>query len=91
MIRFSRSWRHCIRNLVTEKQNNNLTTTENMKVMNKSMSKNGFLRVYSDSELLLFFWWLIKYSQTCIRRPLLGPLKSGRLGKVAVEPKVEPF
>ena len=24
------------------------------------------------------------YSQTCIRRPLLGPLKSGRLGQVAV-------
>ena len=55
MIRFSRSWRHCIRNLVTEKQNNNLTTTENMKAMNKSVSKNGFLRVYTDLELLLFF------------------------------------
>ena len=25
-----------------------------------------------------------KYSQTCIRRPLLGPFKSGRLGQVVV-------
>ena len=25
-----------------------------------------------------------QYSQTCIRRPLLGPLKGGRLGKVVV-------
>ena len=25
-----------------------------------------------------------EYSQTCIRRPLLGPLKNGRLGQVVV-------
>ena len=25
-----------------------------------------------------------KYSQTCIRRPLLGPLKSSRLGQVVI-------
>ena len=24
------------------------------------------------------------YSETCIRQPLLGPLKSGRLGKVLI-------
>ena len=29
-------------------------------------------------------WPLTFYSQTCIRRPPLGPLKSGRLGQVVI-------
>ena len=42
MICFNHYWRHWIRNLATEKQNNNLTMTENMKVINKNTSKSGF-------------------------------------------------
>ena len=63
MIRFSRSWRHWIRNLLTEIQNNNLTTTENVKVMNRSMSKSGFFTcLYRFRSIVVFLMvLLIKY------------------------------
>ena len=32
----------------------------------------------------LFQVYVCHYSQTCIRRPLLGPFKSGRFGQVVV-------
>ena len=63
MIRFSRSWRHWMKNLVTEKQNNNLTTTKKVKVMNKSMSESGFFTcLYRFRSIAVFLMvLLIKY------------------------------
>ena len=53
MIRFSRSWRHWIRNLAIEKHNN-LATMENMKVMNEGMSKSGFFMCLYRFRFIVF-------------------------------------
>ena len=55
IINFSRSWRQCIRKLVTKRSSINLTMTENLKVITGSICKNGFLSVRTDLDLLLFF------------------------------------
>ena len=66
-------------------------TLENQKIITqkiKILKKWKNPKVYQKSWLytILFLrygmWWM--YSQTCIRQPLLGPLKSGCLGQVAL-------
>ena len=58
--------RHWVRNLATEKQNNNLTMTENMKVINKSMSKSGFFTCLYRFRFIVVFLMVLLIKYICI-------------------------
>ena len=66
MICFNHYWRHWIRNLATEKQNNNLTMTENMKVINKNTSKSGFFTCLYRFRFIVVFLMVLLIKYICI-------------------------
>ena len=66
-----KSYFFTIRNYINVSNNCQVFTKVNLKKLNKSTN------IYINL-------WKSQYSQTCIRQPLLGPLKSDGLGQVVV-------
>ena len=92
-------WPYCITSAVTQKMLSNVRIPWEMRVkfpvmcvycLTKCIYKNVnsillvICWVVTVKVNYIIYWFALWYSQTCIRLPLLGPLKSGRLGQVVI-------